>query len=95
MNTIQEVFTPRGDWKKFQENQSGFNNELGYTEYMFDSEDPEIGVLTYYVGGKVNGNLCVDLDTIKKINHIPNWRQDLVNHFSNETGLNVRKLKVW
>jgi hypothetical protein len=93
--TIQEIFTPRGDWKNFQENKTGYNNELGYIEYMFDSEDPEIGTLTYYFGGKVHGHLCVKLKTVQKITNIPNWRRELVNHFVNQTGLDVRKLQVW
>jgi hypothetical protein len=35
------------------------------------------------------------LKTVQKITNIPNWRRELVNHFVNQTGLDVRKLQVW
>jgi len=92
---IKKYFTPFNNWKNLDGKLSGINNELGYEEYMFSSENPEVGILTYYKGGELDGQLTIEPEDYHKLKDIPNWKEDLKKHFTEQTGLPVNRVDVW
>ncbi len=92
---IKKYFTPFNNWRNLDEKLSGVNNELGYEEYMFSSENPERGILTYYKGGVVDGQLTIEPEDYHKLKDVQDWKEQLKEHFTNETGLPVKRVDVW
>ncbi len=92
---IKTFYQPRPDWTDLKSCESGWNTELGYTEYMFSSENHTRGVLTYYQGGELDGQLCVEPSDLPDLERIPNWKFELKKHFTEQTGLPVKEVEVW
>jgi hypothetical protein len=92
---IKTYYKPINDWKNLDVKLSGINNELGYEEYMFVSEHPRVGILTYYKGGELDGQLTIEPEDYHKLKDIPNWKEDLKKHFTEQTGLPVNRVDVW
>jgi hypothetical protein len=91
--SIKNLFSPIGNWKDLSKNFTGSFEDS--KEYMFSSENPEVGVLTYYIGGKIHGVLCIDSEIQIEVKKIPNWEKELSNHFTEQTGLPVTSVNVW
>ena len=92
---IKKYFTPFNNWRNLDGKLSGINIELGFEEYMFSSENPEVGILTYYKGGQLDGQLSIESEDYQKLRYVPNWKEDLKQHFTEQTGLPVNRVDVW